>query len=68
MWTDNSSLWEKLGEGEVVEIATYASKHFEQYKLPLRIAIDEAIWRFKFFLKDEKVAEIRRSKIPRPSM
>ncbi|KAF2772226.1 PIN domain-like protein, partial [Teratosphaeria nubilosa] len=34
------------GEGQVVHIADYAAQHFQQPKRPLRIAVDEACWRF----------------------
>ncbi|CZR58576.1 uncharacterized protein PAC_08468 [Phialocephala subalpina] len=52
-------LWQKLGEGEVMDIAAYAAQHFEKHKRPLRIAIDEAIWRFTFWLPPNKVKWIR---------
>lgn len=51
-------LWDVLGDGEVLPIAEYAAKHFETYKRPLRIAIDEAGWRFNN-LTDFQVAKIR---------
>jgi len=40
------SLWEVLGEGRVMSIAAYAAEHFEKTGRPLRIAVDEAGWRF----------------------
>ncbi|KUJ13713.1 PIN domain-like protein [Mollisia scopiformis] len=43
-----------------MDIAAFAAQHFEQHQRPLRIAIDEAIWRGKFFLKEEDVVSIRR--------
>ncbi|TVY37726.1 Flap endonuclease GEN-like protein [Lachnellula occidentalis] len=51
-------LWDKLGQGEVIEIAAYAARHFEQHKRPLRIAVDEAIWRYNFYLPPSTVARI----------
>lgn len=54
-------LWNKLGEGEMMDIATYAAQHFENHKRPLRIAIDEAIWRKMFWVSKEKVDWIRDS-------
>ena len=39
-------LWEILGEGEVWSLADYAARFFEQHGRPLRIAVDEANWRF----------------------
>ncbi|KAL2065832.1 hypothetical protein VTL71DRAFT_3502, partial [Oculimacula yallundae] len=56
----NSRLWDALGKGDAVKIADYASKHFEKHKRPLRIAVDEAIWRFKYVVHDqEHVKQIR---------
>lgn len=47
-----------LGKGEEYAIADYAAAHWEQHKRPLRIAVDEACWRFNN-LSDEQVARIR---------
>lgn len=44
--SDGGSLWEVLGDGEVIGIAEYAARHFQQHKRPLRIAVDGACWRF----------------------
>ena len=52
------SLWEVLGDGEVIHIADYAARHFKQHKRPLRIAVDEACWRFTN-LTEEQVQKIR---------
>lgn len=52
------SLWNVLGEGEVTLLADYAAAHFETHKRPLRIAVDEACWRFTN-LNVEQVARIR---------
>lgn len=52
------SLWDVLGEGEVRHIADYASDHFKQHGRPLRIAVDEATWRFTN-LTEEQVKRIR---------
>lgn len=41
-----------------MKLADYAKRHFEKHKRPLRIAVDEACWRFTTF-SDEKVAAIR---------
>ncbi|KAF8859932.1 PIN domain-like protein [Acephala macrosclerotiorum] len=61
-------LWQKLGDGEVIEIATFASQHFQKHRRPLRIAIDEAIWRYKFFISDKQVEEIlKRQPAARPN-
>ena len=53
-----NGLWEVIGDGEIVPIAEYAAKHFERYNRPLRIAVDEAGWRFSN-LTDAVVAQIR---------
>lgn len=39
-------LYDIIGYGEVWPLAAYAARHFEQHKRPLRIAVDEACWRF----------------------
>ena len=52
-----------LKESEVVAIATFTANQFEKQKRFLRIAIDEAIWRRKFFVSDANLNEIRRSKL-----
>ncbi|KAI5358125.1 putative XPG/Rad2 endonuclease, XPG-I domain, PIN-like domain superfamily [Septoria linicola] len=39
-------LWEVTGKGEVHRIEDYAAAHWERHKRPLRIAVDEACWRF----------------------
>lgn len=44
--------------GEVVHIAEYAARFFEKHKRPLRIAVDEACWRFTN-LTPEQVEKIR---------
>ncbi|KAK5700682.1 hypothetical protein LTR97_005199 [Elasticomyces elasticus] len=42
-----TGLWDTLNDAaEVVHIAEYAARHFEQHKRPLRIAVDESCWRF----------------------
>ena len=39
-------LWEQIGHGEVTDIAEYAAKHLKQTNQPLRIAVNEAYWRY----------------------
>ncbi|WPG99953.1 PIN domain-like protein, protein [Acrodontium crateriforme] len=41
-----TGLWDVLGEGEVVELAKLSTDHFQKHRRPLRIAVDEAGWRF----------------------
>ncbi|KAF2159574.1 hypothetical protein M409DRAFT_60648 [Zasmidium cellare ATCC 36951] len=53
-----NGLWNVLGDGEVWHVADYAAKHFKETGRPLRIAVDEATWRFAN-LTPEKVEEIR---------
>ncbi|KXT09011.1 hypothetical protein AC579_7869 [Pseudocercospora musae] len=53
-----NGLWQVLGQGEVTELADYAAAHFEEHKRPLRIAVDEACWRFRN-LNEEQVKKIR---------
>nr|POE85395.1 flap endonuclease gen like 1 [Quercus suber] len=53
-----TGLWEALGDGEICSIADYAARFFETHKRPLRIAVDEACWRFTN-LTDEQVQAIR---------
>ncbi|CAD0111562.1 unnamed protein product [Aureobasidium uvarum] len=55
-------LWDILGEGEVKSPAKLSTDHFRQHKRPLRVAIDEAGWRFHN-LSDAQVAAIRQ-KVP----
>lgn len=54
-------LWDQLGDGEVISIAKHASDHFKKTGRPLRIAIDEAGWRFNN-LNAYQVAKFRESK------
>ncbi|KAK5121673.1 hypothetical protein LTR85_004845 [Meristemomyces frigidus] len=42
----------------IITIADYAARHFEKHKRPLRIAVDEACWRFTN-LTPEQVQRIR---------
>lgn len=53
-------LWEVLGEGEIWHIADYAAEFFNKHHRPLRIAVDEAGWRFKN-LNAHQVEAIRES-------
>ncbi|KAK5722230.1 hypothetical protein LTR17_014333 [Elasticomyces elasticus] len=54
-----TGLWENLDDAaEIVHLAEYAARHFEQHKRPLRIAVDEACWRFTN-LTPEQVERIR---------
>ncbi|KAK5729066.1 hypothetical protein LTR15_002207 [Elasticomyces elasticus] len=54
-----TGLWDTLNDAaEVVHIAEYAARHFEQHKRPLRIAVDESCWRFTN-LTPEQVERIR---------
>ena len=41
-----TGLWTILGEGEVCSIADYAATFFKEHNRPLRIAVDDACWRF----------------------
>jgi Holliday junction resolvase YEN1 len=56
------SLWDILGEGEVKSLAQLSTDHWKIHKRPLRVAIDEAGWRFHN-LSDAQVAAIRQ-KVP----
>ena len=47
-----------LGEGEIWTLPDYAAHHFEKHKRPLRIAVDEACWRFNN-LTPEQVKKIQ---------
>ena len=51
-------MWEVIGDGEIITIADYATRHFEKEGRPLRIAVDEAGWRFANLTPDQ-VAKIR---------
>ncbi|KAI6819332.1 hypothetical protein KC340_g13799 [Hortaea werneckii] len=53
-----NGLWDVIGEGEIVHIADYAAQHFRKHGRPLRIAVDEACWRFTN-LTPEQVGKIR---------
>ncbi|RMY89527.1 hypothetical protein D0861_04167 [Hortaea werneckii] len=53
-----NGLWDVIGEGEIVHIADYAAQHFRKHGRPLRIAVDEACWRFTN-LTPEQVEKIR---------
>ena len=57
-----NSLWDILGEGEVKSLAQLSTDHWNQHTRPLRVAIDEAGWRFHN-LSDAQVAAIRQ-KVP----
>ncbi|KAI6801262.1 hypothetical protein KC360_g1520 [Hortaea werneckii] len=54
-----NGLWDVIGEGEIVHIADYAAQHFRKHGRPLRIAVDEACWRFTN-LTPEQVEKIPR--------
>ncbi|KAK8246597.1 hypothetical protein HDK90DRAFT_15316 [Phyllosticta capitalensis] len=54
-----TGIWDIIGEGEVTEIAQLASNHFRRTGRPLRIAVDEAGWRFHN-LNEHQVKEIIR--------
>ncbi|THX71568.1 hypothetical protein D6D08_05482 [Aureobasidium pullulans] len=55
-------LWDILGEGEVKSLAQLSTEHYKKHNRPLRVAIDEAGWRFHN-LHDAQVAAIRQ-KVP----
>ncbi|KAF7903341.1 uncharacterized protein EAF01_006390 [Botrytis porri] len=47
-------LWDFISDcKEIVKLAEYATQHFEQYKRPLRIAVDEATWRHKLYISNK---------------
>lgn len=54
-------LWDIIGEGQVTSIAKLASECFKNHGRPLRIAVDEAAWRFNN-LTDEQTAKIQEGK------
>ncbi|KAH0121757.1 PIN domain-like protein, partial [Aureobasidium melanogenum] len=56
------SLWDILGEGEMKSLAQLSTDHFQKHKRSLRVAIDEAGWRFHN-LSDAQVHAIR-EKVP----
>ena len=51
-------LWDVLGNGEVIHIADYAARYFKKHKRPLRVAVDEACWRYNN-VNEEQVEGIR---------
>ncbi|KAK3669870.1 hypothetical protein LTR78_010251 [Recurvomyces mirabilis] len=54
-----TGLWDVINDAsEIVRIADYATRFYEQHKRPLRIAVDEACWRFTN-LTEEQVIKIR---------
>ncbi|KAK4553765.1 hypothetical protein LTR86_009263 [Recurvomyces mirabilis] len=54
-----TGLWDVINDAsEIVHIADYATRFYEQHKRPLRIAVDEACWRFTN-LTEEQVIKIR---------
>lgn len=55
-----AGLWDVLGQGEIHDLEDYAAEHFKRYRRPLRIAVDEACWRF-CNLSDSQVQEIRKN-------
>lgn len=59
---NTNSLWDILGEGEIKSLAQLSTDHFKKHKRPLRVAIDEAGWRFHN-LSDAQVHAIRQ-KVP----
>ncbi|TGO68157.1 hypothetical protein BOTNAR_0029g00250 [Botryotinia narcissicola] len=47
-------LWDFIADyKEIVDLAEFASQHFEQHKRPLRIAVDEATWRHKLYISNK---------------
>jgi hypothetical protein len=44
-------LWEKIGDCEDTDIAEYAAKHLRGTGRPLRIAVNEAYWRWYNFVR-----------------
>ncbi|KAJ8060349.1 hypothetical protein OCU04_010681 [Sclerotinia nivalis] len=47
-------LWDLIADcKEIVSLAELATKHFEQHKRPLRIAVDEATWRHKLYISNK---------------
>lgn len=57
------SLWDILGDGEITSIAQLASDHFQRTSRPLRVAVDQAGWRFSN-LNSHQVRAIRDSNTP----
>ncbi|KAN0112584.1 PIN domain-like protein [Hyaloscypha variabilis] len=58
-------LWDQIGEGEVTNIAEYASEHYAKTGRPLRIAVDAACWIYNNVTKAQ-TEQIRESS-DRPS-
>lgn len=54
--------WSLIGEGETVALAQLAADFLEKKKRPMRIAIEEAGWRFNNLSKYE-IKDIMESKI-----
>ncbi|THV54369.1 hypothetical protein BGAL_0028g00250 [Botrytis galanthina] len=47
-------LWDFIADcKEIVDLAEFATQHFEQHKRPLRIAVDEATWRHKLYISNK---------------
>ncbi|KAF7872847.1 uncharacterized protein EAF02_008918 [Botrytis sinoallii] len=47
-------LWDFIADcKETVNLAEFATQHFEQHKRPLRIAVDEATWRHKLYISNK---------------
>jgi Holliday junction resolvase YEN1 len=51
-------LWDVIGHGDIHHLADYAADFFIQHGRPLRIAVDEATWRFTN-LTEQQVSKIR---------
>lgn len=56
------SAWDLIGDGETIALAQLAADYLERKGRPLRIAIDEAVWRFNNLNKYE-IKDILESKI-----
>ncbi|TEY82796.1 hypothetical protein BOTCAL_0027g00340 [Botryotinia calthae] len=47
-------LWDFIADcKEIVDLAEFATQHFELHKRPLRIAVDEATWRHKLYISNK---------------
>ncbi|KAB8297810.1 hypothetical protein EYC80_001608 [Monilinia laxa] len=52
-------LWDLVSDcKEIISLTEFATQHFEQHKRPLRIAVEEATWRHRFYINGGNIGKV----------
>ncbi|RAL65678.1 hypothetical protein DID88_005346 [Monilinia fructigena] len=52
-------LWDLISDcKEIISLTEFATQYFEQHKRPLRIAVEEATWRHRFYINGGNIGKV----------